>query len=577
MGQNSFYSLLHKLCLFGALFLAGASVLVVEIQGARLLSPWWGSTVYVWSSLITVAMAALSLGYVIGGRLVDRRPEYTLIYSVLIVAGGATALSLILLRLSGESLLPLGIVWGPLVTVAFLFSLPLLCMAMVTPIALRLHADAIATLGSTAGRLYALATAGSLVGSLLSGFVFSAHFSASSVFIGVALVLIGWGTLGLVAVRRSGAVSNSVSWVSVAMIVLSVSVVLGAWYAETPRTSGERSDATPETTDAALEFLPPEEAKQKVELAEPTQVSRNGMPQFSTLFSSRGTSEARVILHEPSFYGDVMVFDFADSIRCFMIDGANESCWNFDRNLPSEYTHDMAYTLMNSGREIKDVLVIGSGAGTFAKFVRSEVDDEIVIDGVEINPVMIEVAEKYFAMPEADHDRVALDDGRHFLMTTDKKYDAIILDICYVSSANVHLWTEEFFALAKAHLKDPDTGFIMASRGISNEPDSDQMDDMVANALSQHFDTIYSIERINRNLPNDFGMGVFVASNEPLELTETGGKLGSVAIRPWEFDMTAGIATDSGYGELLRFSAGATEGIRQQTITNFGPRLLEPL
>ncbi len=569
--------------------MAGAVVLVIEIQGARLLAPVWGSTVYVWSSLITVTMAALSLGYILGGKLIDSRPGHALLYVTVIATGVATFLALPALPSIYRVTEGLGIVWGPLAATTLIFGLPLTLLAMVTPISLKLYVEELKSLGATSGWLYAIGTAGSLLGSLLSGFVFASHFSALNVFHGTALFMVVWGGIGLAMTAFLEAYATNLRIASIVVPLLILAVIAfqdptrlmqtqagvpegAALLTQTP----DREEVEGRDARSAI-FAPPSAARIAPSIPSPTGFSSNGMPQFPIIFSSRGTTEANVVLHERSFYGDVMVFDFAEHVRCFMIDGANESCWNFERKLPSEYVHDMAYILTNSGREVRDVLVIGSGAGTFSKYLDSEGHHDISVDNVEINPVMGAVAERYFGLAENVPTTTTIDDGRHFLGNATKKYDVIILDICYVNQANVHLWTKEFFALAKAHLKDPENGLIMASRGISNDPSSDRLDHMVANALSTHFTNIYSAERINRAVPNDFGMGVFIASGAPVALTETGGRIGSVAIRSFDADATQGISSDDGHGLILQLSAGATDGIRRQTRENFGERLLMPL
>src|SRR3990167_309511 len=78
--------------LYGTLFLAGGVILVIEIAGSRVVAPFYGSSIFVWSSLITVTLASLAIGYALGGALADRKPQYTVLYIPIFIAGLFTVL-----------------------------------------------------------------------------------------------------------------------------------------------------------------------------------------------------------------------------------------------------------------------------------------------------------------------------------------------------------------------------------------------------------------------------------------------------------------------------------------------------
>ena len=164
--------------------------MVIEILGTRILAPFYGSTVFVWSSLITVTLAFLALGYFLGGRLVDKKPNINLLYWIIFISG----ISILLIpKYSSWVLLQtedLGMRFGPLAAAFILFLAPLFLLAMVAPFAVKIKTQTLDHLGITAGNLYALATVGSLTGALLTGFYFIPNFSVTWIINATGLSLI---------------------------------------------------------------------------------------------------------------------------------------------------------------------------------------------------------------------------------------------------------------------------------------------------------------------------------------------------------------------------------------------------
>lgn len=171
-------------------FLAGAVVLVLEILGTRVIAPFYGSTVYVWSSLIVVTLASLTAGYAAGGALADRsKPRRTLAAAL-----GAAGLWLGLLPFLSRPVLlatgGLGVAGGALASSLSLFAVPLACLGAVGPLAVRLRTGELARLGREVGRVSAISTAGSVVGALATGFVLVQRFAVPQVLGGLAVLLL---------------------------------------------------------------------------------------------------------------------------------------------------------------------------------------------------------------------------------------------------------------------------------------------------------------------------------------------------------------------------------------------------
>ena len=195
------------------------------------------------------------------------------------------------------------------------------------------------------------------------------------------------------------------------------------------------------------------------------------------------------------------------------------------------------------------------------------------VGGVEINEKMRMVAENFFVLPKDLDMNINIDDGRHFLTNSDMKYDVIVMDICFVNEANVHLWTKEFYALAKQHLSDD--GVIIATRGmVSGDDKMEKLDHMTFNALAENFNYIYSGDRFE-DKPNEFYMGLFIGTNKELSSLDMLGE--HYPIYPWIVDDSYPKASDERQTELLKLVYPATEAILEQSRHNFGEKLLLPL
>jgi predicted membrane-bound spermidine synthase len=151
-------------------FVVGSSTLGAEIAAARLLAPFFGDSTIVWANTIAIVLVALSVGYWFGGRLADRHPH--LHGLCLLVLGASVLLGLVplvahpFLALSVKAFdtISIGVFAGSLLGVLVLVALPVLMLGAVSPWAIRLKLRSVEDSGEVAGRMYAISTVGSLVG-----------------------------------------------------------------------------------------------------------------------------------------------------------------------------------------------------------------------------------------------------------------------------------------------------------------------------------------------------------------------------------------------------------------------------
>ena len=155
-------------------FASGAGALATEISAARLLAPYFGASTVVWANIIGLILVYLSVGYWLGGKLADRRPEPRVLGSLVLAAGvfiagtPFVARPLLDLALRGFDALSVGAVAGSFFAALGLFAVPITLLGMVSPFAIRLALTDVREAGQVAGRLYALSTVGSILGTFLS-------------------------------------------------------------------------------------------------------------------------------------------------------------------------------------------------------------------------------------------------------------------------------------------------------------------------------------------------------------------------------------------------------------------------
>lgn len=188
--------------LYFAISVSGASVLAVEILGTRILGPHFGVSLYLWSALITVTLAALALGYALGGLWADRGATMRRL-CLLLAAGGAWIVAVPWLGAPGLRLAePAGMRAAMLLSAFVLFFPPLMLLGMATPYAVKLRAVSVGEVGRAAGDLYAVSTLASVAAALATGFFLIPNVGVRGLTIAVGALLIATAIPGL---ARGGA------------------------------------------------------------------------------------------------------------------------------------------------------------------------------------------------------------------------------------------------------------------------------------------------------------------------------------------------------------------------------------
>ena len=198
----------HSAAAPALVFFTSAAVLVLEILAGRLVAPYVGVTLETYTGIIGTVLAGIALGSAIGGRVADRRDPRVLLGPLLIAAGAMSLLVLPFVRwlgpvVAGGTPRPAAIV----VLALSAFVLPTALLSAVTPMAAKLRLESTAETGRVVGGLSAFGTAGALVGTFLTGFVFIATIPTSVIVIAVGLGLAVAGIALAVAARSASRAS----------------------------------------------------------------------------------------------------------------------------------------------------------------------------------------------------------------------------------------------------------------------------------------------------------------------------------------------------------------------------------
>ena len=180
-------------------FVSGFCIMTIEMLGARILSPYFGGSLSVWGSIITIFMLALALGYLLGGRLSTRTPS-GLTYSLFFI--GAALFSLPIILFADSVMRPIMVNiedprYGSLLASIFLFFIPTSILGMISPYSVRLMVDREEHSGHMAGLLYFISTLGSALGTLGTSFYFVLWYEVNQILWGAVVSLVVAGLVVL--------------------------------------------------------------------------------------------------------------------------------------------------------------------------------------------------------------------------------------------------------------------------------------------------------------------------------------------------------------------------------------------
>lgn len=409
-------------------FVAGACSLAVELSASRLLAPYFGTSLFVWANLIGLILLYLTVGYFLGGRLADRYPRPQVLYTLTITAAFLISLipflskPILVWSQSSFSTYSIGVFYGSLVSVILLFAAPMILLGCVSPFAIRLRIEQLGRSGRTAGQLYAISTAGSILGTFLPVLFLIPNIGTYSTFFTFAVALLLVSIIGMASTR----IDNS-----------------------RPRSRRVNSS-----------FL-------SILLLIPMTLSILTMQ--GPIKAAYGSNGGGVLLAErESVYNYIQVVQVGDERQLVLNEGVGiHSIYNphtiltqgpWDYFMIAPYFNNPPFTQ----NQVRKVAIIGLGAGTAVRQFTAAYGP-IPIDGVEIDGTIVQMGQQYFHMNEPNL-HVIVQDGRYFLQTTSQKYDVMGIDAYQQPYVPFQLTTKEFFQEVREHLTPAGVTVINAGR-----------------------------------------------------------------------------------------------------------------
>jgi spermidine synthase len=386
------------------IFITGFVTMAFEIAGSRVLGPYFGSSVFVWTSLIGIIMGSLSAGYWLGGFLSTRTSGFGVLMIILSVAAffiliTATANIYILDRV--VKYVP-GLRLQTVVSSVILFGPASIGFGMVLPLGVKLSIRNVTSSGGMVGNLYALSTVGSILGTFAAGFLLVPAFGFSNILYVLSLLLIVSGfTVMLVRTEVLPAVVNGI----VLLLVV--------------------------------------------------------------FFWLRALDNHKDYIDTDTVYNRVIVYETKDvntgrPIRMLRVNDENSSAMFLDGD------HDLVFEVLKYYRlighfvpDFRSALMIGGSGYAFPKDYLERYP-QATLDVVEIDPGLTAIARKYFNLKPHPKLRIYHEDGRTFLNSNEKIYDAVLMD-AYKSMITIPYQLTTVEAVQKIHDALSPQGVVMAN------------------------------------------------------------------------------------------------------------------
>lgn len=450
--------------LYLVVFISGLATLGIELSASRLLGNVFGTSNIVWANVIGLILLYLTAGYFLGGWLADRSPKHTTLYIILLWAALSSAIvplvSRPVLRIASQAVIDVqaGLVIGTFLSILVLFSIPITLLGTISPFAIRLAVTDIQSAGKISGRIYATSTFGSLIGTFLPVLILIPLIGTTRTFLVFSSSLFIVGIVGLW--RHVGWRSLFHLWMPAAVLILATFMLGG-------RSRAAISD------------------------------------DFTVIYENEST------------YNYIQVQEHISGHRyLFLNEGQGiHSQWHPEQIV---YNRTWSYFLTapyfniapHSPDSVESLLVIGLAAGTIPR-QHTTVYENIRMDGVEIDPTILEVGADYFQMNQEHMPNLTTyaQDGRYILNQLDQRYDVIAVDAYRPPYIPWHLTTVEFFEELSAHL----TVDGVVAINVGRTPTDRRLIDALTATLEDVYPSVHAID-----IPNTFNT-LLIATHRPTQ------------------------------------------------------------
>jgi len=441
-----------KFFLIILVFISGMTSLALEMCASRLLAAYFGTSLFIWANLIGLILVYLTTGYFIGGRLADRYPSEQVLCTITAMAALSISIlpfiSQVILTwsITGLEQVSVSIFFSSLLGTILLFAVPVTLLGLVSPFAIRLVTKELGRSGKTSGSLYAISTFGSILGAFLPVLWLIPTFGVRRTLLIFGVMLFTASLWGLRPRWRP----------AFSLVLIALVLPLGP-----------------------LKNIPD------------------------------------LIYEQESLYNYIQVTQLPDGTRELTLNEGQAihsiyypnpktvlTGWYWDYFLAAPY-----FNARFTPQKLHRVGIIGLAAGTIAHQF-TKVYGPVSIDGVEIDPSIIDVGRRYFAMNEPNL-HVHVQDGRTYLETTQAQYDVVAIDAFQQPYIPFQLTTREFFSTIRSHLSS--TGVVALNTAHTTH--DYRLVQAFVNTMSKVFPSVYVFD-----VPGTFNTEI-MATVQPTSIT----------------------------------------------------------
>ena len=435
------------------IFLVDAICMILELIASRLLSPYFGNSNIVWTSVIGIILLSSSLGNYIGGKIADRDNKEKILKLLIMWA----AIFIMIIPFIQEIILPListkiqNIKIGAIIATTILFLIPSVLMGTIMPIILKLKITDLETTGKESGKITAIGTIGGIFGTFIGGFLLIPNIGSVYILYILAIVLAILSLLVKIKIKEKNTL--------IAIVVIIISLIFMFVSINTNSEIGEN-------------------------------VLENEIGQTVSFDTQYG----RVLIYNRTIKDE--------PVRVLNIDSGYESATftNEDKVNELVFEYTKLYNLMfEYNNEINDILLIGGAGYSYPKYYISHYPKKRM-DVVEIDGDITKIAKKYFYLDKLIRDynleenkrlNLITEDGRVYLNNNTKKYDAILNDAFSGKNPAKTLTTKEAISQIKKSLNV--NGLYLTNIISSLEGENSKFIKAEVNTLKKYFKNVYVI------------------------------------------------------------------------------------
>ncbi len=406
--------------------------MAMEISASRLIAPYFGTSLFVWTNIIGVVLVALSIGYYVGGIVSDKHPKLTSLLWLLCSAGVMFSLvpwlaepvaNTIKLTLFNYQSAPVLITLGSFLLILLLFAFPMILLGMVSPYIIKLYAQSTEHLGVQAGNIFSISTIGSIIGTFLPTLWLIPTIGTRWTILTFALLLIAVSGIGLHRDKR---------YVVTVTVVL-VLFVINPFFQPAQATSIY-------STESAYQFI---------------NVLEIGQQRLLVFNEGLGI--------QSRYHPDELFLG---------------SYYDYFAPLPSLFDQEKI-----------SVGIIGLAGGTLSRALYGVYGEKVLIDGVEIDGKVIEIVKNYFDLEQPTL-TVYNEDGKMFIQRQENKYDILVVD-AYAQQLYIPwtMTTKEFWMDAKTAMKEHGVLALNINTTATDAP----LFQAISNTIASVFENTYAV------------------------------------------------------------------------------------